>query len=473
MPSKPHRGPEDPADAFDVFISFARPSGLEYAIALRAALAARGRRAFVDERDVPLGSSWAEVVEERHRWSTFTVAVITADSPGSAYQEAEVAQALAWARAPSGPSHFAYAWPCPGSKLGHLWLNITGSIDLLDYPEGATLAAAAAVVARELAVSLSLRDGREEPPEPEPEVVPAPASKAPLLPPQSPTNFPPEWAVEWGHDEQGPYASFAIKRVIQRMRWCPPGRFMMGSPEQEAGRHPDEGPQHDVSIDEGFWLADTPMTYELFGAIAGDPPTSPPEKPNTRAVERIPWEQAVVFADRVDGMLAAHEPPGPRLVVRLPTEAEWEYACRAGTTGPTCASSGSKLEDIAWFSANASGKAQPVAKLQPNAWGLFDMLGNVWEWCIDRGDFPRGYRLDKEGKPQRFGTAGPRRVARGAGYDRDVGDVRCAVRGHLEPKLSLAAVGLRICIGPPLPAGWEPDEPDHPWLGPRNPAFQS
>jgi formylglycine-generating enzyme required for sulfatase activity len=378
MPSKPHRGPEDPADAFDVFISFARPSGLEYAIALRDALAARGRRAFVDERDVPLGSSWAEVVEERHRWSKFTVAVITADSPGSRWQEAEVTRALAQARAKSGPSHLAYAWPCPGSTPGHIWPDIPGSIALLDYAEGASPAAAATAVARDLAVSLSVLDGSDEPPEPEPErdrepepepePEPKPAAERPRLPPQGPPQFPPAWAVEWGHDDYGPFAGFAVQRVIQRMRWCPPGRFWMGSPTTERGRDPHEGPQHEVTLTRGFWMADTPVTQAMYTAVMGQNP-SRFNLPNSqlRPVEEVSWRDAVELTQRLQRRMQELFSSIEGDVFRLPTEAEWDYACRAASTGATYASVGMKLLDIAWVSGDISGSTQPVAQLKPNA----------------------------------------------------------------------------------------------------------
>ena len=448
MPSKPHRGPEDPADAFDVFISFARPSGLQYAIALRDALAVRDYDAFVDVVGPQAGSSWLETVRERHRAAALTIAIITADSPKSAHQKVEVERALAWGKG-NGPSHLLYPWRCPGGTAAHPWPDLSGPLHVVPF-QGASLDKGAARFADFMAGVLRVLDGEDDETGLSVDLVYPPP--APPPPPQSTPHFPPAWAVEWGHDEHGPYASFAAKRVIQRMRWCPPGRFMMGAPLYEAGRHDDEGPEHEVSLTYGFWIADTPVTQALFRAVVGDHPSQHrADREALLPVERVTWDEAVGFAQRLDLQLSGDDAGRPPMQLRLPTEAEWEYACRAGTSGPSYAAPSTPLARIAWHRPNAENRTHPVGGLLPNAWGLFDMLGNVWEWCLDLGDHPRGYSGVVGGhRADPIGDRGHRRVTRGGAYDRIAGDVRCAVRGHLEPALPLGQVGLRLCIGPAL-----------------------
>ncbi len=193
--------------------------------------------------------------------------------------------------------------------------------------------------------------------------------------------------------------------MTQRLRWIPPGRFLMGSPETEAGRFDNEDPQHEVTISRGFWLGDTPCTQALWQAVMGENPSTfrSPDRP----VETVSWNDVQAFLRRSEALL-----PGLGLV--LPTEAQWEHACRAGTATATWAGdldilgerNAPGLDPIAWYGGNSGvdfelGKGvdssgwpekqyphqragtHPVARKAPNPWGLYDTLGNVWEWCAD------------------------------------------------------------------------------------------
>jgi formylglycine-generating enzyme required for sulfatase activity len=162
--------------------------------------------------------------------------------------------------------------------------------------------------------------------------------------------------------------------VTQRLRWIEPGTFTMGSPEGENGRFDDEGPLHEVRLTKGFWLCDTPVTQALWTAAMGDNPSY--FKDPKRPVEQMSWDGAQQFLNKMNARL-------PGFGLGLPTEAQWEYACRAGTNGPNYAGDARKLADIAWFSENSGGETHPVATKPCNDWGLYDMLGNVWEWCAD------------------------------------------------------------------------------------------
>ncbi|NUQ77190.1 MAG: formylglycine-generating enzyme family protein [Polyangiaceae bacterium] len=259
--------------------------------------------------------------------------------------------------------------------------------------------------------------------------------------------LPEPWAVEWGGDFYGPSMSFSVGDVVQRMRWVPAGKFWMGSPEGEAGRFDNEK-LHLVVLRQGFWLADTPCTQALWQAVMGNNPSK--YKTPDRPVESVSWDDCQAFFRelnrRVRGLLA-----------RLPTEAEWEHACRGGTTTATWVGDlhfrGEKeaplLNDIAWYRGNSKdphtkADTRPVGRKLPNPLGLFDMLGNVYEWCEDwYGPYDDVPGIDPYG-PRK----GSLRVLRGGSWFSYARLVRAARRLAYAPGFRLASLGFRVARGP-------------------------
>ena len=149
--------------------------------------------------------------------------------------------------------------------------------------------------------------------------------------------LPPAWAAEWGQDrEHGSWCSICIGSVTQRLRWIPPGRFLMGSPEDEEGRVADEGPRHEERIGTGFWLFDTPCTQALWETVMEANPSQ--FKGPDRPVECVSWDECHEFVRRLNDRF-------PGLELGLPSEAQWEYACRAGTATAAlpCEAGGDRL----------------------------------------------------------------------------------------------------------------------------------
>ena len=235
---------------------------------------------------------------------------------------------------------------------------------------------------------------------------------------------PSAWAHRWGRDDFGPWATFRIGDVEQRMRWIPAGRFTMGSPEDEEGCWDDEGLQHEVELSRGFWLFDTPCTQTLWQTVTDDNPSQ--FKGENRPVEQVSWEDCQAFLSELNRQL-------PGLELRLPTEAQWEYACRAGTTA---ARYQEDLDAIAWYGDNSSDETHDVGLKHPNAWGLYDMLGNVDEW---RQDGMRDYTDTAVVDPVTPKEAGADRVIRGGAWNDSERTVRsahrmalgAAIRGHV------------------------------------------
>jgi formylglycine-generating enzyme required for sulfatase activity len=268
----------------------------------------------------------------------------------------------------------------------------------------------------------------------------------------------PEWASEWGHDELGPFAVLELDgekapAARQRFRYIPPGSFVMGSPADEPGRDSDEGPQHLVTLTQGFWMADTPCTQALWQAVMGSNPSR--FQADQHPVETVSWDTVQEFLKTVNARV-------PGLEVTLPTEAQWEYACRADSQTAVYRSAkgdGSikilgdnnapALGAIAWYGGNSQApkgiknahdssdwpekeiahkraSTQPVAGKLANEWGLYDMLGNVQEWCLDG---PRDYRDQAETDPV-GPTGGGSRVLRGGSWISLARFVRCALRLH-------------------------------------------
>ncbi len=228
------------------------------------------------------------------------------------------------------------------------------------------------------------------------------------------------WADEAGEDQFGRWASFSVtaadgSQVRQRLRWCPPGRFIMGSPEDEEGRYDTEGPRHEVVFARGFWLFETACRQELWQAVMGDNPSS--MKGKLLPVTDVSWKDAMRFVERLNAAK-----PGLRLA--LPSEAQWEYACRAGTD--TAYSFGPVISRKL---VNFGGKATvSVGSLPPNRWGLHEMHGNVWEWCADPWhDNYNGAPAD--GSAWIDGGAASR-VVRGGSWSGVARSVRAAYRGR-------------------------------------------
>ncbi len=236
----------------------------------------------------------------------------------------------------------------------------------------------------------------------------------------------------------------------------------MGSPKNEPGRFSDEGPRHQVTISRGFWLMDTPCTQALWQAVMGTNPSRfrSPDRP----VENVSWDDVQEFLARINDQI-------PGLDLTLPTEAQWEYGCRAGTT--TALYTGAirilgdrnapALDPIAWYGGNSGvdfdlddgydssdwaekqyphtkAGTRPVGLKQANPWGLYDMLGNVWEWC---GDGMRDYQAEAVIDPTGPLEAGAERCIRGGSWFSTARTVRAACRLLYPPGFRGNDLGFR------------------------------
>ena len=261
------------------------------------------------------------------------------------------------------------------------------------------------------------------------------AAAASVAPPQSPASAAP--AKDPRQQQRATGLPVEITNSIgMKFVVIPAGTFSMGS----ANGDYDERPVHQVTISKPFYLS----AYEVTNAdgIAVKRFVSSKWKGDTLPIESVTWEEAEAFCSSLSA-LPAERAAGR--VYRLPTEAEWEYACRAGTT--TAYSFGddeSLLGDFAWFGANAGGSTHPVGQKKPNGWGLYDMQGNVWEWCSDRyGDYAAAAATDPQGPAQ-----GSYRVLRGCSWDSSARRCRSADRFRFDPSHRYSYHGFRLALSP-------------------------
>jgi formylglycine-generating enzyme required for sulfatase activity len=302
--------------------------------------------------------------------------------------------------------------------------------------------------------------------------------------------------IRWGLDEFGVLADLTLVTEhgasTQRFRYIEPGSFLMGSPEAETrglARKEEEKPWferehpgHPVTLTRGYWLADTPCTQAFWQAVTGANPSrfTSPDRP----VEQVSWDDVQEFLRQLTSW-------APGLPADLPTEAEWEYACRAGTdtavyTGAIeilGSNNAPALDPIAWYAGNSGvgfeldngydstgwpekqypdspSGTHPAGRKQPNAWGLHDMLGNVWEWC---GDGFRDYKAELVEDPVGAVTEErPHRAVRGGSWDYDARGVRSACRIRYGPGYAGNYLGFRLCLRSIEPdqvqAGGTPDD---------------
>jgi formylglycine-generating enzyme required for sulfatase activity len=232
-----------------------------------------------------------------------------------------------------------------------------------------------------------------------------------------------------------------------------PGKFLMGSPKEEPDRFDNEV-QHEVAITKPYYLGVYEVTQGQWVKVMGKNPswssadgggkdTVKGQDTSNFPVESISWNDAAAFCSKLSEL--AEEKKAGR-VYRLPTEAEWEYACRAGTkTAFYFGSDEKQLGDYTWHFANAGGKPHAVGQKKANAWGLYDMYGNVWEWCQDwYGEYDTNQSVDPKGPKE-----GSNRVRRGGCWRLAPGYFRSAYRDWGDPSYRDDYLGFRLALVPP------------------------
>ena len=249
-----------------------------------------------------------------------------------------------------------------------------------------------------------------------------------------------------GIDKTGPRIgqSFTLDPAAIGMIWIAPGTFLMSSTH-------GAGDDTRVTLTRGYWLGQTEITQAQWQAVMDRVPIPSRFKGSDRPVEQVEWDLVMEFClklterERAAGRL----PEGYRYT--LPTEAQWEYACRAGTTGIYAGD----LAAMAWYGANSGGQTHPVAQKQPNAWGLYDMHGNVKEWCAD---WYRGYAGGSVRDPTGPAT-GQFRTLRGGEWSNFAGPCRSAFRQWQSPNGGNLLIGFRVALAPQPgpPAAGQPD----------------
>lgn len=257
-------------------------------------------------------------------------------------------------------------------------------------------------------------------------------------------------------DTSGPARGTRFYRALLQsaptnMVFIPAGTFTMGSPTNEPDRDVNEGPQTRVTLSRGYWIGKYEVTQGEYQDVTGSNPSVFPGDPS-RPVSSVSWPEATNYCWLLTQreLAAGRIPAGSQY--RLPTEAEWEYAARAGTStrfsygeDPGYAS----LTNYAWFYQNGGLTVHPVGQKLPNPWGLYDMTGNVWEWCLDwLGPLAGGAVTDPLGPPSNpIGW----KVVRGGGYDFGSNDCRSARRYFFgnHPALNDSNLGFRVVLACP------------------------
>jgi formylglycine-generating enzyme required for sulfatase activity len=220
-----------------------------------------------------------------------------------------------------------------------------------------------------------------------------------------------------------------IDGVEMKFCWCPPGSFQMGGTV-----HDSEKPVHKVTITKGFWMGQTEVTQSQWKVVIRTAPSY--FKGVNRPVECVSWNECQEFCTKLTVVLK-----GP-VSVRLPTEAQWEYACRAGTTTEYWSGNDeAALKRVGWYAGN-SRETQPVGQLASNAWGLYDVHGNVWEWCVDG---KRGYTAQDDVDPIE-NSNNNYCILRGGAWSDDLDGCRAAYRGWGAPGSGRYDVGFRVCF---------------------------
>ena len=239
------------------------------------------------------------------------------------------------------------------------------------------------------------------------------------------------------------------------MASIPGGVFSMGSADAEQGRSADEGPVHAVRVS-AFECMRHPVTRRLYQEVTGNDPGWPAGEADERPVNQVSWYDAVDFCNRLSlraGLTPCYHIDANRQVAwnsaadgfRLLTEAEWEYACRAGSsTRYSFGDDERELERHAWYAQNAGDSPHPVGRKEPNRWGLYDMHGNVWEWCWDCYAPYSAAAQDNPTGP----SGGKERVLRGGAFHYWAENLRSADRNLGWPEYRSDGIGFRCARGP-------------------------
>jgi formylglycine-generating enzyme required for sulfatase activity len=229
------------------------------------------------------------------------------------------------------------------------------------------------------------------------------------------------------------------------LAFIPAGSFTQGSPTNETGRFNEEGPQVAVTISQGFWIGKNLVTQQEYQSVIGSNPSSFTGS-SALPVEQVTWMDATNYCVKrtIQERAAGIIPAG--CYYRLPTEAEWEYACRAGTTNRFNYGDDpgyTNLANHAWYEVNSSDLTHVVGQKPPNAWGLYDMHGNLWEWCQDwyADSYPGGSATDPQGP-----ASGAYRVLRGGSWADPGALCRSACRTYDDPTLFFTNYGFRVVL---------------------------
>ena len=465
------RVPQPAPERRQVFISYTRVDR-EWVDRLqqmmKPLLRAGGQQmALWDGSQIPPGAKWRAAIETALAEAKVALLLVSDAFLASEFvMNEEVPKLLAAAEAEGVRVLWVSLSPClvEHTVIGEYQavLPLDHYLDELDKPQQQRALKTIAERIREALVA----PGPEPKPDPDPVVEPEPPPQSPPEPPGlAPHTFRLEtarilrvgntWEVqrqplqlEGALEDLGGGVSLPLVRI-------PAGEFVMGSPDAEQGRSSDEGPQHRVRLRE-FWMGQTPITQAQWRAVMGTNPSEFKDQLDSdqRPVERVNWREAMAFCRQLADRTGRD--------YTLPSEAQWEYACRAGTTSPF-AFGGTITPELANYDGNYTYAGSPkgvyceqttaVGAFPANAWGLQDMHGNVWEWCLDHwhGSYasPPGDGsawVDSEDKNN------AKRLLRGGSWSNDPRHCRSAFRPLIQPDDAYSYVGFRVVCLPQGPS---------------------